>query len=429
MRKHLYPRKAITGSESGFKDNSNCFPHPTREEEYQCENLSIEFSEESTNKNHVEFSPDSRYGANACHFSNNYRKYAFTLAETLITLLIIGVVAVLTIPALAQNISDYTLSKQRTVFEKKFDEGLKQMRVDGKLEETYESTEDFVNKMKRYFKLAQVCDKDSLKNCFPASFTAKALYKNAETNSKTFNTTDIKTTKNLYQKAKYDTNVMGIKFTDGTSILLTYDSDCRGIESGDTKGNTKKCFGYIADVNGNKNPNVTGKDILTNMYLIYNFGLSFEITEFASPTTFGYIPAGEETEEFISKYGLQKKSGIADDYWAGAMVYCQDKGYKLPTIAQFEEIAKKLYIDSGVCTEPTSISGDYQATICDVSELTALPLWQAITNGGANSISLWTNEVYDGHNKNAYRSHFNISSRNCYSNERNYQFNAICIEE
>ena len=63
------------------------------------------------------------------------KKAAFTLAETLITLMVIGVVAALTIPALMQQIGDYTLEKQRDVFSKKFAEGLRQMRVDEKLSE------------------------------------------------------------------------------------------------------------------------------------------------------------------------------------------------------------------------------------------------------------------------------------------------------
>ncbi|MCR4881757.1 MAG: type II secretion system GspH family protein [bacterium] len=83
-------------------------------------------------------------------------KRGFTLAETLITLLVIGVIAVLTIPALIQQIGDYTLSKQRTVFSRKFEEGLKQMRIDGRLEEKYADTNEFVAAMKKYFKISQV---------------------------------------------------------------------------------------------------------------------------------------------------------------------------------------------------------------------------------------------------------------------------------
>ena len=81
------------------------------------------------------------------------KKRAFTLAETLITLLVIGIVAALTIPSLMQNINEYTLGKQRDVFEKKFHEGLRQMRVVEKLSEKYATTEDFVNEMGKYFKI------------------------------------------------------------------------------------------------------------------------------------------------------------------------------------------------------------------------------------------------------------------------------------
>ena len=76
-----------------------------------------------------------------------YKITAFTLAETLITLLVIGIVVVLTLPALMQQVGEYTLKKQRDVFGRKFEEGLQQMRVDGKLEVKYESTEDFIKEI------------------------------------------------------------------------------------------------------------------------------------------------------------------------------------------------------------------------------------------------------------------------------------------
>ena len=49
---------------------------------------------------------------------------AFTLAETLITLMVIGVVAALTIPALMQNINERALLKQRQTVAAKIAEGL-----------------------------------------------------------------------------------------------------------------------------------------------------------------------------------------------------------------------------------------------------------------------------------------------------------------
>ena len=65
---------------------------------------------------------------------NAKRKSAFTLAETLITLMVIGVVAALTIPALMQQINDRALLKQRQTTAAKIAEGFANMRVAGDLE-------------------------------------------------------------------------------------------------------------------------------------------------------------------------------------------------------------------------------------------------------------------------------------------------------
>ena len=56
-------------------------------------------------------------------------KRAFTLAETLITLGIIGIVAALTIPVLVANYNTKAWNTTATVFERKLDEALKTMNT------------------------------------------------------------------------------------------------------------------------------------------------------------------------------------------------------------------------------------------------------------------------------------------------------------
>ncbi|MCR4880656.1 MAG: type II secretion system GspH family protein [bacterium] len=288
---------------------------------------------------------------------------AFTLAETLITLLVIGVVAVLTIPTLMQQIGDYTLKKQRTVFERKFDEGLKQMRIDGKLEEKYESTQAFVSEMQKYFKIATVCNSNNLTSCFTPQFSygGEAEYtitygenENNEKNKESFTanasqeyeTANIKTTKDLIIKAKYDSDVMGIIFSDGVKMLITYNPDCIGIESGNTQGNPTKCFGYAADVNQNKAPNKVEKDIVTNVPLV---DLSFEIIGMYASDEYGFLDGTAETGSDRSTY--------TQDYWLGAKKFCETKGGSLPTLAQLQELQKKIYGNAN-CEKTASDKGE-----------------------------------------------------------------------
>ena len=75
-------------------------------------------------------------------------KLAFTLAEILITLAVIGVLAAITIPLLKNNTDDKILDTQQKTFVKKLSKGMHAMQLDGALAETYDTTTDFVNTMK-----------------------------------------------------------------------------------------------------------------------------------------------------------------------------------------------------------------------------------------------------------------------------------------
>ncbi|MBQ8168695.1 prepilin-type N-terminal cleavage/methylation domain-containing protein [bacterium] len=64
---------------------------------------------------------------------DNVRKSAFTLAEVLITLAIIGVVAAMTIPTLISNYQDKVFETASTTFQRKLGEALKVMNVNSNL--------------------------------------------------------------------------------------------------------------------------------------------------------------------------------------------------------------------------------------------------------------------------------------------------------
>ena len=61
------------------------------------------------------------------------KKIGFTLAEVLITLAIIGIVAALTIPTLVQNYQERAWNTASQVFQRKLGEALRVMNVQGTL--------------------------------------------------------------------------------------------------------------------------------------------------------------------------------------------------------------------------------------------------------------------------------------------------------
>lgn len=313
----------------------------------------------------------------------NQQKKAFTLAEVLTTLMVIGVVAALTIPSMMQNFREMSLGKQRTVFTKKFTEGLRQMRIEDKLNTQYSSTEDFVTEMKKYFKITQVCDSENLPACFSKTFTAKAYMENEETDSKTFITENIRTTRSLREKSGYDSDVIGLKFADGTSMLITYNTGCIGIEAGNTTGNHIACFGYIADINGEKTPNLTEKDIVTNMRLVNINGLNFEISEQSPFTKETYYNSSSEN---VTALRIQAYCKSLDE---------DGGGWDIISIDEAVAITDAIYSNAD-CTIDTDAYGTKSYTNCNQDKVLSNPLYITIAGDSTSSVYIALNEPYGG---------------------------------
>lgn len=101
----------------------------------------------------------------------NNKRIAFTLAEVLITLGIIGVVATMTIPTLMQNIQDRQFKEAAKVAYSKASQAVNQIKNDygSDLTTYYLSASSFKPVFKRYFKVAKDCN---LSGCVPGSNTS-----------------------------------------------------------------------------------------------------------------------------------------------------------------------------------------------------------------------------------------------------------------
>lgn len=101
------------------------------------------------------------------------KKRGFTLAEVLITLGIIGVVAAITIPILMQNIQDRQFKEAAKAAYSKASQAVQQMKLDngGNLNYYYLTDISFASPFSAYFKVAQNCNP----LCVPSS-GASAIY-------------------------------------------------------------------------------------------------------------------------------------------------------------------------------------------------------------------------------------------------------------
>ena len=135
----------------------------------------------------------------------------FTLAEVLITLGIIGVVAAITIPTLITNYNTESWKTASDVFNTKFMEALKAMNAQQKLA-GHATTEAFVDELGKHFKISKVCNNENLKDCF-----SETVYWGGSTeNPNKIDLATVKTAKNFGQNA-WNTDVIGAQFANGTT--------------------------------------------------------------------------------------------------------------------------------------------------------------------------------------------------------------------
>ena len=185
----------------------------------------------------------------------NYRKTAFTLAEVLITLGIIGVVAAMTMPALiskhAKNVTVSQLKKVYSVFSQALmqseqENGSSVDWVTGGAELNEAAANEYFNKFwKPYLKVNKICK--TYKEC---GYKVLKPWKHLDGQ--------------LYDMSVADpASRNSFLLTDGTFVMFHYLAWDRT-----DPDNPKPIFrqgegsqAMIVDINGPKNPNVFGKDL------------------------------------------------------------------------------------------------------------------------------------------------------------------------
>ena len=280
-------------------------------------------------------------GRPACTTTQVAAKAAFTLAEVLITLAVIGIVAALTLPGLIQNHNEKAWSTAKDLWEKKLTETVRRMNTDGVMT-GHDSTEDFMDTFKQYMKVIKTCDNTDINKCYsPKVVTTGNNEEPMEVE------TDSLTSASSMGLTSWQTNTNTMSFVvaDGTTVIMAYQPECPYADPIEDTGSQVSCMGYMVDVNGKKGPNRVGKDIQLSSGVAFStcdnpIGDMCWSTDFAANTA---INTCDDT--------TYDKNGSANawcdtNYWAGAIKSCKDKGMELPTRAQLAELASNLYVDS-----------------------------------------------------------------------------------
>ena len=281
----------------------------------------------------------------ATHVGNcaNYRKSAFTLAEVLITLAIIGVVAAMTIPTLVAEYNQKSWDTASTVFNRRLGEALAMMNTTSSLA-GYSTTADFVEELGKHIKITKTCTSDKLTDCFTSTIT---------TTADPVETSKLKASKNLYSTEDYGTETIGVQFADGVSALIAYNPKAtqdplsnqvvRLTGSKDSVGLSTDAISILYDVSGYKTPNQmdTGKDIRGLNIAIKTGAAIKNLGKISTPVDCS-ITASTSTDAKIKAdydaYCGPTPSGSSRDYWAGAKKACVDEGMHLPTIEELRDL-------------------------------------------------------------------------------------------
>ena len=168
---------------------------------------------------------------------------AFTLAEVLVTLGIIGVVSAITVPSLMQNYQRKSYVTQLHKVYNEFQQAALQYQTDRNavnLKEAGFATQDAAaNFVKTYFKVVQDCGHD-VSPCFPVS-----VYKKLDGTT--------------YPFSGPQDNINTFVLASGASVAVDSVSN----------DNSFIVLSMMVDVNGKQGPNVVGRDFF-GMYLYQN---------------------------------------------------------------------------------------------------------------------------------------------------------------
>ncbi len=210
--------------------------------------------------------------------------HAFTMAEILLSLTIIGVVAAITLPSLMANINERTWNTQRKALYARMSQALSimpQMGGYGTLTEDADgnviedtAAETFLTEgLSKVLKINNICDSEHLADCgIPTS------YNDMLGNPKTLPTT-LYELSSWFKRIEYsgcsystmDTKAAAFETSNGESIVAYYNQSCKyeylSESSLTVHGNifgfaqSSMCVNFIYDLNGNKGPNTVGKDM------------------------------------------------------------------------------------------------------------------------------------------------------------------------
>lgn len=263
------------------------------------------------------------------------KKLGFTLAEVLITLGIIGIVAILTVPNLIKDHQEQSWLTQSYVFNEKLIQALRVMNTQQVLA-GHSTTEDFIAEFQKHSKIIKTCDNTELEKCI--NIEASEIIDFDDDGKKKKMDLTIMRNSTDFGKPDWGTNIIGVVFANGVSGAFIYNPKCVNSPF-DGQFNPISCVIGLYDVSGKAKPNTINRDVRTfgDVHLINGASLKFNGKYWSAPI---HAPS-------VTKAKCEELIGVGNcawnsDAWAGAAIHCGGLS-KLPTKEDLQALAPKLY--------------------------------------------------------------------------------------
>ena len=292
----------------------------------------------------------------------------FTMAEILLSLTIIGVVAAITLPSLTGNINERTWNTQRKALYARFSQAIALMPslngygtltedASGSIEDT--AAETFVTSgLSKVLKINNICDNEHLQDCgLPEKITNFA----GSQLDFPLNIEDLNSINTYLSQSNSSAGIdryysminakaAAFETQNGESIAVFYNNSCQA-DMGETSEifvTKKTCVNFVYDLNGNKGPNTMGKDL-------------------------GFISVYYPTDSVVvAPIPYPRDAGVSASSGVGNVCKSLDEDYRMPTI-----------LELGALNYNLNLVGNMEAErYASASYLSASSNWYLVPSGG-----------------------------------------------
>ena len=312
------------------------------------------------------------------------KKKVFTLAEILITLAIIGIVAAITLPSLLVNVNEKAWDAQKKALHARLAQAIGQMNSLGgygtytkgetDAETVDTAAESFIlDALSKVYKINNVCGPDKLSSCgIPSKITTLDAKSEIDFPVK-ISGLNTKLLNGAHETGEdgnvADTKAAAFETVNGESIAVFYNPLCSSDTSSNHFAQNKMCVNFIYDLNGSEGPNQVGKDV------------GF-ITAFYNKNPIVVAP-----EAYNSDYASAVKHYTEDSETIDAQSACKTMGEDL-RLPDRDELAS-LFVNAPLINLGESANGYWSSSVISLGT-SGLAWAQGFGNGscGRNSRTL-----------------------------------------